>query len=143
MPVRTAHVTWADSEQRGGGRIETESGTIKADYSWDARFESAPGTNPEELLGASLASCFTIAVSARLRQLGKVPERMETTASVHLDREESGYRISRINLDLVAHSEALEPEEFQQVAHEAKLSCPLSKALAGTDIFLDARLVSG
>ncbi|MGH7608656.1 MAG: OsmC family peroxiredoxin [Candidatus Dormibacteria bacterium] len=141
MPTRTARASWAPGEHGGGGQIRSDGEALAASYSFGSRFENAPGTNPEELLGAAHASCFNIAFALALTRQGHEPARLETAAEVTLEKQEDGFRISSVRLITVGEVEGLSQEDFAQEAHRAKLGCPISKALAGTDIFLDAKLV--
>ena len=141
MPVRKARASWAPSEQGGGGTIRTESGALAAEYSRGSRFAADPGTNPEELLGAAHAACFNLALAGALNGAGHPPVRLETAAEVTLEKLTEGFRITAVNLVTAAEVPGISDEVFQEHAHLTKLSCPVSKALAGTDIFLEAKLV--
>jgi lipoyl-dependent peroxiredoxin len=138
--TRTATVHWEGDTARGKGSIATESGFVKADYSFGTRFSGDPGTNPEELLAAAHAACFTMAMSLYLTRAGHPPASVDTTAHVHLKREAKGMDIPLIALTTTVSAPGLEPERFQQLAAEAKASCPLSRALRAVEITLDARL---
>jgi osmotically inducible protein OsmC len=141
MTVRTARASWAPSEHGGGGgNIRTESGAVSAEYSAGARFGSDPGTNPEELLGAAHAACFNMALAAGLKGAGHPAARLETAAEVTLEKLSEGYRITTVHLITAAEVPGISDVEFQEQAHQTKLSCPVSKALAGCDIFLEAKL---
>ncbi|HVC40216.1 MAG TPA: OsmC family peroxiredoxin [Candidatus Dormibacteraeota bacterium] len=141
MTVRTARASWAPSAEGGGGNIRTESGTVAATYSRGSRFASDPGTNPEELLGAAHAACFNLALAGALTGAGHPPDRLETEAAVTIEKLDAGFRITTIHLNIVAEVPGLSDEQFQEHAHRTKLGCPVSVALAGTDIFLEAKLV--
>jgi osmotically inducible protein OsmC len=141
MPIRKARASWAPSDHGGGGSIRTESGTVAADYTRGSRFETEPGTNPEELLGAAHAACFNMAFAGGLTAGGHPPTRLETAADVAIEKLSEGFRITTIHLVTAAEVPGISEEEFQEQAHLTKLSCPVSKALAGTDIFLEAKLV--
>jgi lipoyl-dependent peroxiredoxin len=138
--IRAASVHWEGDTARGKGTIETESGFVKAGYSFGTRFSGDPGTNPEELLAAAHAACFTMAMSLWLTRAGHPPASVDTTARVHLEREGKGMDIPLIALTTTVVAAGLEPEKFQQLATEAKASCPLSRALRAVEITLDARL---
>jgi osmotically inducible protein OsmC len=142
MPKRTADAHWHGSLQEGGGTIKLGSGSFEGPYSFSSRFEHGPGTNPEELLGAAEASCFTMALAAALSRVEHPPTSLDTTATVVLERSESGFRISKIALRIVGRVPDLAEEDFRAMADEAKRICPLSRALASTDITLDATLES-
>ncbi|HVB52782.1 MAG TPA: OsmC family peroxiredoxin [Candidatus Acidoferrales bacterium] len=141
MPVRKARASWAPSEQGGGGNIRTESGAVAAEYTRGSRFASDPGTNPEELLGAAHAACFNMALAGALTAAGHPPARLETAAEVTIEKLSEGFRITTIHLVTAGEVPGIADEVFQEHAHLTKLSCPVSKALAGTDIFLEAKLV--
>jgi osmotically inducible protein OsmC len=141
MPVRKARASWAPSDQGGGGSIRTETGALAADYSFGSRFASDAGTNPEELLGAAHAACFNLALAGGLTAVGHPPARLETAAEVAIEKLTEGFRITTIHLVTAAEVPDISDEEFQEQAHLTKLSCPVSKALAGVDIFLEAKLV--
>jgi osmotically inducible protein OsmC len=136
--ARTATVHWEGDVAKGHGSIATGSGKVAADYSFGTRFSSEPGTNPEELLGASLAACFTMALSATLTRAGHPPTSIETTAKVHLHREGAGFAIPSIELTTRAVVAGVLDDEFQHLAMQAKESCPISKALHSVPITLNA-----
>ncbi|HEY6537783.1 MAG TPA: OsmC family peroxiredoxin [Candidatus Dormibacteraeota bacterium] len=140
MTVRKARATFVSGETGGSGNIRTESGAVSAEYSTGSRFEAEPGTNPEELLGAAHAACFSMALGLGLKAAGHPATRIETAAEVTLEKLTEGYRITTIQLITVAEVPGISSEEFQEQAHLTKLSCPVSKALAGCDIFLEAKL---
>ncbi len=140
MPLRKARASWAPSGAGGGGNIRTESGTVAVEYSAGSRFGSDPGTNPEELLGAAHAACFNLALAAGLTAAGHPPYRLETAAEVAIEKLSEGFRITTIHLETVGEVPGISDEVFQEHAHLTKLSCPVSKALAGVDIFLEAKL---
>ena len=144
MPIRSASAEWRGALRDGSGDIETESGAVESAYSFDSRFgdgADAKTTNPEELLGAAHAACFTMAVSNELASAGHPPERATTTAKVHIDQIEGGFEIPAIELTLEASVPGMSDDEFQKIATHAKENCPLSKVLKAADISLDARLV--
>ncbi|MGA8426250.1 MAG: OsmC family peroxiredoxin [Candidatus Dormiibacterota bacterium] len=141
MPVRTARASWAPNDHGGCGAIRGESGALSSEYSSGSRFASDPGTNPEELLGAAHAACFNLALAAGLKAAGHPPTMLETAAEVTLAKEGDGYRITTINLITVGNVPDITEQEFQDRAHITKLSCPVSKALSGVDIFLEAKRV--
>lgn len=140
MPARTASARWEGGLRQGKGSMRLGSGAFEGQYSFSSRFEEGTGTNPEELIGAAHAGCFSMALSAGLEQAGHPPTSVETTASVHLERADSGFQISRIDLDCTAEVPGMDDATFQAQAATAKAGCPVSKALAGVDIHLDARL---
>jgi osmotically inducible protein OsmC len=116
------------------------SGAFEGQYSFSSRFEEGTGTNPEELIGAAHAGCFTMALSAGLERAGNTANSIDTTANVHLEPADGGFRISRIELSTMADVPGIDDATFQEQAATAKANCPVSKALAGVDIQLDARL---
>lgn len=140
MPTRSAEATWNGGLKDGDGHMDMESGSYSGAYSFASRFQEGEGTNPEELIAAAHAGCFSMALSADLGRAGYEPERVHTTANVTLDNDEGA--IVQIELDSEASVPDISEEEFQEVAEGAKQNCPVSKALAGVDeIVLDATLV--
>lgn len=138
---RTGSAVWRGGIRDGKGAVSTESGVLSgAQYSFGTRFEEGKGTNPEELIGAAHAGCFSMALSAGLGRAGYTPTSVETTARVHLEKGESGFRISRIELDTTAEVPGIDEATFQEQAEAAKAGCPVSQALAGVDIQMNARL---
>lgn len=141
MPARTATARWEGGLQQGKGSLRLGSGgAFEGQYSFSSRFEEGTGTNPEELIGAAHAGCFSMALSAGLERAGYTATSVDTTARVHLERADSGFSISRIELDCTAQVPGIDDPGFQEQATQAKLNCPVSKALTGTDIQLTARL---
>lgn len=140
MPVRKADAEWNGSIREGSGRIKTESGALDTQYSFAARFESGTGTNPEELIAAAHAGCFSMALSAALGRSGFNPARIHTTAAVRLDKVGDGFGITRIELECEGEVPDIDQATFQEHANGAKANCPISKALAGTEITLKAKL---
>jgi osmotically inducible protein OsmC len=138
--TRTASVKWEGDVAKGHGTISTGSGKISATYSFGTRFSGDPGTNPEELLGASHAACFTMALSAGLTRAGHPPASIETTATVHLHSAGAVIDVSKIELVTNAVVAGLTADEFAQLAADAKKNCPVSKALAAVPISLQATL---
>jgi len=118
------------------------SGAFEGPFSFGTRFEEEKGTNPEELIGAAHAGCFSMALSAALSKEGYVPDEVKTTARVHLEKSGDGFAITRIELSTEARIPNIDDATFQKFAEGAKKGCPVSKALAGTQIDLDARLAS-
>ncbi len=142
MPVRSARAVWEPNEAGGGGEIVPESGDFVTSYSRRSRFEQGSGSNPEELLGAAHAACFSMALSLALAGAGHQPERVETEAKVHIDRQDSGFRITLIELSTVGRVPGVDEATFQEFAERAKATCPVSVALAGPSITLEAHLAS-
>ena len=141
MPTRTAEAEWQGNLTEGSGQIKLGSGAFEGPYDWRSRSADGPGTNPEELIGAAHAGCFSMALSAQLTQAGFPPTRIHTTARVSLEKVENGFAISRIQLETEAEVTGVDTEFFQAQAEEAKTNCPVSKALAGTQIQLKATLL--
>src|ERR687892_1267775 len=140
MPARTATARWEGSLQDGKGTMRLGGGAFEGQYSFSSRFEEGTGTNPEELIGAAHAGCFSMALSAGLERAGYTPTAVETSARVHLERVDSGFRISRIELSCTADVPGIDDAAFHEQAEAAKTNCPVSQALAGVDIQLDAHL---
>jgi osmotically inducible protein OsmC len=139
--VRTAEAEWKGDLRDGQGSVKLGSGAFAGPYSFRSRMGEGPGTNPEELIGAAHAGCFSMALSAILTEAGHPPTRIHTTAQVHFERVDSGYQISRIELQTEGQVPGVTPAAFQEHAQTAKKNCPVSKALAGTEITLEAKLV--
>jgi lipoyl-dependent peroxiredoxin len=143
MPARKADAHWEGSIRDGGGTIRLESGAFEGPYSFTSRFEDGPGTNPEELLGAAHAGCFTMALSLVLSQAGHAPDSLDTQATVHISRDGDGFTITRIDLVTRARVPGIDQDAFGEAAQAAKAACPLSKALASVpEITLEATLES-
>ena len=139
--VRKGSAVWNGGFKEGRGAISTQSGAVSEHpYGMASRFEGQKGTNPEELLGAAHAGCFTMALSLILGEAGLTAERMETTAAVTLEKVEAGYAISAIKLTLEAKIPGADDAKFQELAAKAKAGCPVSKVL-NADVTLDAKLV--
>lgn len=137
--VRHADAHWEGTLKEGGGSLKLESGVYEGPYTWAGRFSDGPGTNPEELIGAAHAGCYTMFLSAILTNNDYYPTRLDTQAAVHL---EDGPTITKIELDVEAVVDGLDEESFQRFAQEAKEKCPVSKALAAVpEIVLRAKLV--
>ncbi len=141
MPVRKAEAEWNGSLREGSGRVKLGSGAFEGTYSFGSRFENAKGTNPEELIGAAHAGCFSMALAAGLGRAGFQPTRVHTTASVHIDKVGEGFEITKIELDCEANVPGIDENAFHAQANAAKEGCPVSKALKATNITMKARLV--
>ena len=139
MPVRKAEAEWLGTLREGSGRIKVESGTFEGNYSFGTRFENAKGTNPEELIAAAHAGCFSMALAAGLTRAGFPPKRVHTTASVRLDKVGEGFEITKIELECEAEVPKIDEAAFQAQANAAKEGCPVSKALKAVEITLRAR----
>jgi osmotically inducible protein OsmC len=142
MPVRKANAVWKGSFKDGEGQMKFGSGTFEGTYSAGSRFESAPGTNPEELVGAAHAGCFSMAFSLELGNAGYTPESIETQASVNIEKKGDGFAITWIELSTQAKVPGIDEATFTKIAEGAKSGCPVSQALAGPEIRLKAKLVS-
>jgi lipoyl-dependent peroxiredoxin len=139
MPIRKSEATWRGTLKEGSGTMRLASGLYEGPFTFSSRFEEAAGTNPEELVGAAHAGCFSMFLSALLTEKGYAPERIHTTASVHLG---AGPQIKKIELDCEAEVPGLGDTEFLELAGAAKAGCPVSKALAAVpEIVLTAKLV--
>src|SRR3954454_3746347 len=141
MPKRKAQARWEGSLQEGRGTMRMATGSYEGPYSFQSRFEEGDGTNPEELIAAAHAGCFSMAPSGELGRAGHEPESVETTATVHLDKADAGFKISRIELDTEARVPGIDSAELERHAQAAKDGCPVSQALAGVDISVNAELV--
>jgi lipoyl-dependent peroxiredoxin len=143
MATRNASATWRGNLEEGDGRMALGSGAWEGPFTFKSRFEDGPGTNPEELIGAALAGCFTMQLSASLAEAGHVPDSVETQARVHLRQVDGQPTISQIDLVTRGRVPGVDEETFQQTANAAKEGCIISRALGGVgDITLDARLES-
>lgn len=140
MPTRNADATWNGALRDGNGTFSTESGAIEGAYSFSSRFEDGGGTNPEELIAAAHAGCFSMALANELGSAGHVPESVATTAKVHLEKDDDGFVIPKIELVTKATVAGIEDAAFQEIATATSKACPVSKVLAGAEITLDATL---
>jgi len=142
MPKRTANARWEGSLQEGNGVMKMASGAYEGPYTFQSRFQEADGTNPEELVAAAHAGCFSMALSGDLGRAGYEPESVETTATVHLELDPGPPTLARIVLDTRARVPGIEDGEFQEIAEGAKQNCPISRALAAVPaIEVNAELV--
>jgi lipoyl-dependent peroxiredoxin len=143
MPTRKATAHWSGSVQEGNGTVALGSGAFEGAYSFRTRMGDEPGTNPEELLGAAHAGCFTMALSAALTRAGTPPESLDTTARVHFEQQDAGWRITRIELSTTGTVPGIDQATFEKTAEDAKKNCPVSVALSGVpDVTLEAKLSS-
>jgi osmotically inducible protein OsmC len=140
MTTRKAHARWEGSIKAGKGRVDFGDGAFKAPYSFASRFENGAGTNPEELLGAAHASCFAMALSLILGKAGFEPDYVDTIAQVTVSPHDGGFRITSSHLVCEAGVPGIDHAAFMQCANAAKAGCPVSQALAGVEITLDAQL---
>lgn len=141
MPTRNASAVWNGKLKDGNGTMKMQSGAYEGQYSFSSRFEEGTGTNPEELIAAAHAGCFSMAFSAALEKEGFDPKSISTEAKVHLVKGDAGFSITEIDLDCKAEIPEIENDKFQEVAEGAKKGCPVSRALSGVDIKLKAVLV--
>lgn len=141
MPVRSADARWEGSLKAGGGTMRLAGGAYEGPYSFDSRFEEGAGTNPEELIAAAHAGCFSMALSGALGRAGHDPTSVQTTAKVTLEKREEGFRITRIDLVTEAEVPGIDEPAFAEIAETAKRTCPVSVVLAGADIGLEAKLI--
>jgi lipoyl-dependent peroxiredoxin len=139
MPIRKAKAGWNGDLKNGTGQISF-GGKFEQPYSFGSRFESGNGTNPEELIGAALAGCFSMALSGGLDKAGFTPKRIQTTADVHIEKVGEGFKITKIDLRTQAEVPGIDKAKFLEVAEATKKGCPVSQALTGTQINLDADL---
>jgi osmotically inducible protein OsmC len=139
--VRKASAVWNGSLKEGKGTISTESKVLSnAQYSFSTRFENGIGTNPEELIAAAHAGCFTMALSAQLGNAGITPESLETTAAVTLEKLEAGFTVTKVHLDVTAKIPGADAAAFEKAAANAKAGCPISRLLKA-EITMTAKLV--
>jgi osmotically inducible protein OsmC len=140
---RTASAVWKGNLKDGKGVISSQSGVLKeTQYSFSTRFENGVGTNPEELIAAAHAGCFTMALSAQLTNANFTPESLETTAAVKLEKTDAGFTITKIHLTTNAKVPGATEADFETAAQNAKNGCPISRLFKGnTEIVLDAKLV--
>jgi lipoyl-dependent peroxiredoxin len=140
--LRKASAVWNGSLKEGKGTISTESKVLsKAQYSFSTRFENGIGTNPEELIAAAHAGCFSMALSAQLGNAGITPESIETTAAVTLEKTEAGFTVTKVHLDVSAKIPGADAAAFEKAAQDAKAGCPISRLLKA-EITMTAKLVS-
>ena len=143
MPTRTAEAVWNGSLLEGKGTMSVGSKAFSGAYDWRGRSGDGAGTNPEELLGAAHAGCFSMALSHQLAQAGHPPKRVHTTAKVSFEKQGEGFAITKIELRTEAQVPGIDNAAFQKFAQGAKENCPVSKALKATPITLDAKLLPG
>lgn len=142
--TRTAQATWQGTVPDGGGRISLGSGAYEGAFTLRARVEDVErATNPEELIGAGEAGCFTMSLANLLSEAGHPPDDLRTTARVRLEQLDQGFTITGIALQTVAEVPGIDAETFVRLAEQAKATCPVSRALAGTEITIEAKLAGG
>ena len=141
MPVRTASAVWEGDLKAGKGTMKMLSGAYEGPYSFASRFEEGKGTNPEELVAAAHAGCFSMAFSNDLAKAGFVPRRVSTTARVHLEKVGGGSKITTIELITEGDVPGIDENKFLEIAEGARKNCPISQLVAGAVIKLQAKLV--
>lgn len=141
MPIRTANATWNGNLKEGKGLVSVESGLFKeVSYTFSKRFENEKGTNPEELLAAAHAACFSMALSAALSGAGHTVKSVKTVDKAHLEKSGDGFAITKIEINCEAEVEGIDNKKFQEFAENTKKGCPVSKALTGVQFILNASL---
>lgn len=139
--VRKGSAVWSGNLKEGKGTVSTESGVLAdSQYGFSSRFESGAGTNPEELIGAAHAGCFSMALSAALGEAGLTPERIATTASITMEKVEGGFAVTKSHLDVEASVPGADEAQFMEIANGAKAGCPISKLLKA-EITMSAKLL--
>jgi osmotically inducible protein OsmC len=141
MITRTGNAVWEGTLKEGKGAVKLGSGVYEGPYSFTSRFENGKGTNPEELLGAAHAGCFSMALANGLTQAGHAPKRINTTAKVHLEKAGESFKITSIDLNTEAEVPGVDDQTFLRQAETAKKNCLISQVLGGTEIKLQARLM--
>lgn len=141
MAIRSAQAEWTGDLKAGKGTMKFGGGAFVGQYSFASRFEEGVGTNPEELIAAAHAGCFSMAFANKLASAGHTPTRVSTTSKVHLTKGDAGFGISLIELECDAQVPGIDEAQFQSIADDAKKTCPVSRVLTGTEISLKARLV--
>jgi len=141
MPVRSAEARWEGNLKKGKGSVKLGSGVFEGKYSFGSRFEKDPGTNPEELIGAAHAGCFSMALSMILEQAGYTADSIRTIARVSIDKSGDGFKITSIALETEGKIPGIDENTFKEKAEMAKKGCPVSVALSSVDITLQAKLV--
>jgi lipoyl-dependent peroxiredoxin len=141
MPTRNASATWTGDLKTGNGSFKGSSGKLDGSYSFGTRFGDAAGTNPEELIGAAHAACFSMALAAGLGKNGLNPQSVSTTAALTIDKVGEGFKITKIKLTTQAKVPGVDAAKFAEIANATKTGCPVSAALAAVPIELDAKLI--
>lgn len=141
MPIRTAEAEWKGNLMNGKGTMKLGGGAFEGAYSFTSRFEEGAGTNPEELIAAAHAGCFSMALSAMLTEAGFEPKSVKTTAKVSIEKAGDGFAITKSALQTEAEVPGIDEATFREKAEAAKSGCPVSKVLAGAQITLEAKLV--
>jgi len=141
MTVRNAEAVWEGNLEQGKGSMKFGSGAFEGPFTFASRFEEGPGTNPEELIGAAHAGCFSMFLSAVLSKEGFPPKRIYTTATVHLQQVDGAPKITKIHLNCEANVPGVDKKTFTEQVNVSKAGCPVSKALTGVEISVDAALM--
>jgi osmotically inducible protein OsmC len=142
MAVRNAEAVWEGNLREGKGTVKLGSGAFEGAYSFASRFEEGTGTNPEELIGAAYAGCFSMALSADLERSGYTAKRIHTTAKVHLETVDGKPTITRIHIDTEAEVPGIDERDFLDQAKATKRGCPVARALTGVEIAMNAKLIA-
>jgi lipoyl-dependent peroxiredoxin len=142
MVISKAQATWEGNLEQGQGTMAPGAGGLEVPYSFGSRFEDGSGGNPEELIGAAHAGCFSMALAHELGEAGHPPVRVTTIAKVHLEKSADGFAIPKIELETEAEVPGVDDATFQRIAQAAKQGCPVSKVLSAADITLNAKLLS-
>ncbi|HSB90456.1 MAG TPA: OsmC family peroxiredoxin [Anaerolineales bacterium] len=142
MPVRSAQAVWEGTSREGKGRVRADGGGFEGPYSYASRFEDGAGTNPEELLAAAHAACFSMALASRLARAGVAPRRIQSKSNVTIDKVEGDWSVTGIRLQVEADVPGANDADFQRMAEDAKVNCPISRALKAVPITLEAMLVA-
>lgn len=141
MPIRKANAEWKGNLVQGTGTISTESGVLKnIAYNFVSRFESGSETNPEELIGAAQSACFSMALANNLAKAGFTVNSVKTDAKVHIEKLDAGFTITKIELDTVGDVPGIDDKKFLEFAEQTKTTCPVSRALIGLMLLLNAKL---
>lgn len=142
MAIHKAEATWEGDLKKGQGTMVLGAGELEVPYSFGSRFEDGSGGNPEELIGAAHAGCFSMALAHELGSAGHPPVRVTTIAKVHLEKSDDGFAIPKIELETEADVPGIDEASFQRIAQAAKQGCPVSKVLSAAAITLNAKLLS-
>jgi len=143
MTIRRAEATWHGTLREGSGKMQAGSGSFELPFNYGTRFSDDSGTNPEEMIGAALASCFSMSLGAKLSSAGFPPQQIHTQAKVHLGKDEVGSLIQKIELRTEANAPGVDKTKFLELAEAARKTCPISRALGGVaEIILDAHLLA-
>ncbi len=139
MAIRTGKAVWEGDLPRGKGTVKF--GSFESAYSFSSRFENGTGTNPEEMIAAAHAGCYSMALSHGLATAGFTPRKVETTSKVHLDKVGDGFKIASIDLETIADVPGIDNAKFMEIAEATKTGCPVSQALSSVEMKLNAKLV--